>query len=177
MYIFKSCTGWLINCVEWHVKALSPQTNDGDTMPVTLKAYSISLKQRAYLPSVDTLSHVFFSCIQIVIMLLIFVPLIFRAEHANDPDPGQHLWTEELKRQAGERARKIACGVQQGEHPSSAYQQMDHVCAQTSSSKVQIRLKGRVSYWNNYINNRTHEQRIIPLIEIIWFSCRPVFKQ
>lgn len=48
-------------------------------------------------------------------MLLIFVPLIFRAEHANDPDPGQHLRAEELKRQAGERAGKTARGVQQGE--------------------------------------------------------------
>lgn len=40
--------------------------------------------------------------------------LVFRAEHEDDPDPGQHLGAEEPERQARERAGEAACGVQQG---------------------------------------------------------------
>lgn len=46
-------------------------------------------------------------------------PLVFRAEHEDDPDPGQHLGAEEPERQAGERAGETACRVQQGKKKMS----------------------------------------------------------
>lgn len=38
--------------------------------------------------------------------------LVFRAEHEDDSDPGQHRGAEEPQRQAGERAGEVAHGVQ-----------------------------------------------------------------
>lgn len=37
--------------------------------------------------------------------------LVFRAEHEDDSDPGQHCGAEEPQRQAGKRAGKAAHGV------------------------------------------------------------------
>lgn len=51
-------------------------------VPITLIEYSAGL--------ISAHSSMHFP-VQIVMVLLIFAPFIFRAEHANDPDPGQHL--------------------------------------------------------------------------------------